>query len=259
MLLLLVFLVALFSSLGVWQLQRLAWKEALIATVDERISAEPVAVPPSEEWDSLDVDERVYQRVWLTGRFDHSKEVQSLAVSELGSGYWVMTPLQLDEGGVVLVNRGFVPQAMREPADRASAGPTGSVRVTGLLRASEPEGGFLRDNDPDNGRWYSRDVDAIADVRQFPAPVAPFFVDADAGTGSNSLPKNASNASGSAEERAEHDFTASPDFPRGGMTVVTFRNSHRVYALTWFALALLSVVGIGLLIREWRRDKRTPL
>lgn len=250
MLLLLVSLVTLFSGLGIWQLQRLAWKRELIATVDARIHAKPMSVPASTHWAGMPVEELVYQRVFLAGTFDHSAEVQSLAVSELGSGYWVMTPLQLDGGGTVLVNRGFVPQSMRDPTTRLASPPMGKVVVTGLLRASEPEGGFLRDNDPDAGRWYSRDTAAIAQAKRLTGPVAPFFVDADSGDHAAIVVD--ANASADTQE----DVVGSIDgFPRGGLTVVNFRNTHLVYALTWFALAMLSVFGVVLLLKEWQRGR----
>ena len=163
-----------------------------------------------------------------------------------------MTPLLLDGGGTVLVNRGFVPQAMRDPTTRSASPPKGKVVVTGLLRASEREGGFLRDNDPDAGRWYSRDTTAIARAKHLAGPVAPFFVDADnrddtAFTGS----VNARASTGTHE-----DVVGSVnEFPIGGLTVVTFRNTHLVYALTWFALAVLGIFGVMLLLKEWRRGQ----
>ncbi len=247
MLLLLSSLVLLFSALGVWQLQRLAWKESLMATVDERIHAQPGPIPAVANWNTLNVSELVYLPVSVTGQFDHSAEIQSLAVSELGSGYWVMTPLRLEGGGSVLVNRGFVPQPMRDPAERPAAAPPGQVRVTGLLRASEPKGGFLRDNDPLAGRWYSRDVDAIAEATGLPTPVAPFFIDA-----ADEIPLH-TNAVDRAKSSGD-DAAAVGGFPRAGLTVVKFRNTHLVYAITWFALALLSVVGIVLVLREYWRE-----
>ncbi len=252
MLLLLVSLVVMFSGLGIWQLQRLAWKRELIATVDARIHAEPVPVPDSADWAGMTVEDLVYQRVCLSGTFDHTAEVQSLAVSELGSGYWVMTPLQLYGGGTVLVNRGFVPQSMRDPTKRLASTPTGNVVVTGLLRASEPKGGFLRDNDPDAGRWYSRDTAAIAQAKRLTDPVAPFFVDA--GSGDDAAITADANAV------THGDVVGSiSGFPRGGLTVVTFRNTHLVYALTWFALAILGIFGIMLLSREWRKGSPSTL
>lgn len=231
MLLLLVSLVMLFSGLGSWQLHRLAWKRELIATVDARIHAEAVPVADVADWEGMMVEELIYQRVYLAGIFDHAAEVQSLAVSELGSGYWVMTPLQLDGGGTVLINRGFVPQTMRDPMTRSVASPTGKVMITGLLRASEPDGGFLRDNDPGAGRWYSRDTAAIAAAKQLRGPVAPFFVDADNGS-----------------------VDLANEFPRTGLTVISFHNTHLIYAITWFSLAALSIFGVVLLLKDWRRN-----
>jgi surfeit locus 1 family protein len=194
-----------FGSLGVWQLERRAWKLDLIARVDARIHAAPIAPPAA----AAGGDE--YRRVRVRGVFLNDRETLVQAVTELGPGWWVMTPLRTEQG-VFLINRGFV------PADRAPGRPVGAVTVTGLLRMSEPHGGFLRTNDPASGRWYSRDVAAIARARGV-AVAAPFFIDADA--------------------------TANPGgYPVGGLTVVRFRNAHLTYALTWFALAALSLFGV---------------
>jgi surfeit locus 1 family protein len=144
------------------------------------------------------------------------------AVSELGAGYWLLTPLCTSDGYIVLVNRGFVPleQGSRYRPHQAPPGPcpgTGSrLALTGLLRITEPGGGFLRNNDPARNRWYSRDVKAIATARGL-YNVAPYFVDA-------------------AKDQAPAD---APDQPVGGLTVITFHNSHLVYAITWYALALM--------------------
>lgn len=204
--------IALFVGLGIWQVQRLAWKRDLIERVDARLAAAPVAAPGPREWATLTRDGDEYARVAATGRLIHDREVRTLAVTDLGSGYWVMTPLATPEF-TVLVNRGFVPQERRDPATRAEGQVAGTVTVGGLLRLSEPGGGFLRANDPGGGRWYSRDVAAIAAAQGLAGPVAPYFIDADA--------------------------TANPGgLPVGGLTVVHFRNTHLSYALTWFALAL---------------------
>jgi surfeit locus 1 family protein len=146
-------------------------------------------------------------------------------VTDFGPGWWVITPLRTP-GGTVLVNRGFVPPERRASGTRRLGSPSGSAVVTGLLRTSEPGGGFLRRNDPAANRWYSRDVAAIARARGL-SGVAPFFVDADA--------------------------TPNPGgYPVGGLTVVAFRNTHLVYALTWFALATLAIGGMMLVLRQGR-------
>jgi surfeit locus 1 family protein len=169
--------------------------------------------------------------------FDNDRETLVQAVTELGPGFWVMTPLRTDDGEEILINRGFVPPELTDRAKRAAGLPATPVTVTGLLRISEPHGGFLRANQPAQGRWYSRDVAAIAQARGL-ANVAPYFIDAD----------SAPNAGG---------------WPRGGLTVVRFPNSHLAYALTWFGMAAMSALwgawpGIEA-ARSRRRKSGAPL
>lgn len=214
--------VALFLALGVWQVQRLAWKTALIAQVDARLAAAPVAAPGPADWAGLTKDDE-YLRVSLTGHYLPGPQPLVLAVTTRGRGYWVMTPLRTEAGWTVFVNRGFIPEARHDDPPPA---PQGEVAVEGLLRADQPGGGFLRSNDPEAGRWFSRDTGAMADTLSLDR-VAPYFVDAAA--------------------RAD----VGPEDPVGGLTVVHFRNSHLSYALTWFALAL----GLGALL-AWLRLRR---
>lgn len=208
---LLLLLAAMFVALGVWQVERRAWKLQLIAAVDARAHAAPVPAPRrAAEGDA-------YRRVRVAGTFDHDRATLVQAVTERGPGFWLVTPLRTAGGWTVLVNRGFVPDA-RAPTRK----PAGPITVTGLLRLSEPGGGFLRRNDPAANLWHSRDVAAIARARGL-KHVAPYFIDADArGAG----------------------------YPVGGLTVIRFRNAHLIYALTWFALAGLSLYGFWRVLRE---------
>jgi len=217
----------LFCGLGIWQVQRLAWKRELIARVEARIHAPPVAAPLQDEWPALDIHEAEYRRVQVRGVFLHDRETLVDALTELGPGAWVLTPLRT-AGGLILVNRGFVRPERRDAGTRAAGQVSGEVTITGLLRAPEPGGRILRPNKPAANRWFSRDVVAIARVRGLGA-VAPFFIDADAAS-------------------------SPPDGPAGGLTVVRFRNAHLAYAATWFGLALLCSGGLVLLRRErdWR-------
>lgn len=204
--------------LGAWQVHRRAWKLALIAQVERRLAAPPVPAPGPAEWGRIGPDQ-AYLKVRARGAFDLSRQVRVQALTELGGGYWVLAPLRTDRF-TVLVNRGFVPADL--PPARIG-GPAGPVTVTGLLRLSEPGGGFLRRNDPAAGRWYSRDVAAIARAERL-GPVAPYFVDADA--------------------------TPNPGGrPVGGLTVVRFPNNHLVYALTWYGLALMIAGALALFVR----------
>lgn len=201
------------TSLGVWQIERRSWKLALIERVEARMHAAPVAVPPPASWPTVTAASDEYRRVTVSGRFLYEDETLVQAVTDYGPGFWVLTPLRTTDGTTVLINRGFVPSDKRDPATRVAGNPAGAVSTTGLLRISEPKGGFLRANDPAAGRWYSRDVAAIAATHGL-SDVAPFFIDADA--------------------------TANPGgLPIGGLTVVRFPNNHLIYALTWFAMALM--------------------
>lgn len=217
-----------FTALGIWQIQRLFWKLDLIARVDARVHAEASAPPASAEWAKIAPADAEYRHVTVTGSFDHSRETFVQAVTELGPGFWVVTPLTLTDGSIVLVNRGFVPPDRRDPSSRAEGQVDGNITIVGLLRLSEPGGAFLRSNNPEANNWYSRDVAAIGDSKKL-AGLAPYFIDADA--------------------------TANPGgYPVGGLTVVQFRNSHLVYALTWFSLAIMSIVALMLVPRLLRRD-----
>ncbi|MBP1843973.1 surfeit locus 1 family protein [Rhizobium petrolearium] len=207
-------LAAAFLWLGTWQVQRLFWKLDLIARVDARIHAAPVTAPSPSAWPGVNAEKDEYRRVTASGTFDHSKETLVQAVTELGAGFWVIMPLRQAEGTTILINRGFVPADRREPASRAEDEIKGSVNITGLLRMTEPGGAFLRNNDPASDRWYSRDVAAIAAAKDL-TNVAPYFIDADATPNPGGLPV-------------------------GGLTVVKFRNTHLVYAITWYLMAAMS-------------------
>lgn len=218
-------------SLGVWQVQRLAWKRALIERVEQRVHAPPIAPPPREQWPEVTTANSEYLHVQVQGRYLHDRETQVQAVTERGGGFWVVTPLQTVDGYVVLVNRGFVAPPHRDPATRSPGQAEGVTTVTGLLRMSEAGGAYLRANEPAANRWYSRDVEAIAKARGL-TDVAPYFIDADASE------------------------TQSMTVPIGGLTVIRFNNNHLQYALTWFGLALMVAGGAFLVLRyEWRWRK----
>lgn len=216
--------IAALLALGTWQLHRRVWKLGLIEQVDTRIHAAPVAAPGPADWRAVSAARDAYRKVRLRGSFANDRETLVQAATERGAGYWVMTPLRTREGFTILVNRGFVPPELRDPASRAKGQVPGEAVVTGLLRMTEPKGGFLRSNDPAGNRWYSRDVAAIARARGL-RQVAPYFVDADA--------------------------TPNPGgMPIGGLTVIRFPNSHLSYAITWFALAALLAAGTVIVFRH---------
>ena len=232
-------LFSVFVALGTWQVQRRSWKLDLIARVQERVHAPAVPAPavvepplgtsplPRLQWPRINAANSEYRHVQVSGTLLNDSETLVQALTELGAGFWVLTPLRRADGSVVLVNRGFVPPERRARAAHGAGEATTAADLTGLLRISEPGGSFLQRNDPGQDRWYSRDVQAIAAAHGL-THVAPYFIDADAG------------------DRSEIA-------PVGGLTVVTFRNAHLSYAITWYALALLVVVATWIVIREERR------
>lgn len=211
---------ALLVGLGLWQLERLQWKTQLLATIQARTVAPPQALPPEASWPSLRVDDYAYRHVTLTGTFDHTEEshvFRPLSHEDArgafsGVGDLVLTPLVLDSGAIVIVNRGFVPQDRVDPATRAEGQVAGPVTISGLMREPEPRNLFTPADDPKSGTWFTRDPAAIAAFRHLDR-VAPFTIDADAGLAPGGL-------------------------PQGGETVLAIPNNHLSYALTWFGLAL---------------------
>jgi surfeit locus 1 family protein len=202
-------------ALGNWQVRRLAWKQALIAQVEARLAASPV--PPPRSAGPADA----YRRIRATGIFDRGRDSFVQANTVRGPGWWVLTPLRTTGGRAILINRGYVAKRTAPPP------PYHPVIVTGLLRLTEPGGGFLRSNDPAADRWYSRDVTAIA-ARRGLAAAAPYFIDADAASATPGLV--------------------------GGLTVVRFPNNHLPYAITWYTLAAMAAAGFV----YWVRSRRVP-
>jgi len=240
-------LIVLFAGLGTWQVFRLQWKLDLIARVDARVHAAPVAPPPEARWGSISSTSDEYRHVALSGAYLYDLTTPVQALTEEGSGYWLLTPMCTPDGQIILVNRGFIPSALGAPTryarTQASPGTDACAHagarttITGLLRISEPGGMFTRANDPTANRWYSRNVAQIAAARGLAGKVAPYFVDAARG----------------------QNPPESPDQPVGGLTVVNFPNSHLVYAITWYALALMAGGALWWVARGQHRAVRTGI
>ncbi|ENN84476.1 putative cytochrome oxidase complex biogenesis factor protein [Rhizobium freirei PRF 81] len=225
---LLLLLTTLLIGLGTWQVERLHWKLDLIARVDARVHAPAVPVPGPAQWAGVTAENSEYKHVQASGTFLNDKETQVYASTALGPGYWVLTPLKQADGTTIIVNRGFVPTDKRNPATRAAGQIGTEMTVTGLLRINEPKGTLLRSNVPAEERWYSRDVTAIAGARGL-QNVAPYFIDAD-------------------------DTKNPGDLPVGGLTQITFHNSHLVYAITWYGLAAMTL-GLAIFLVYFERGR----
>jgi surfeit locus 1 family protein len=202
-------------GLGAWQIQRLFWKEDLIA---ERAAA--VAAPTVRAPQSLAQARRFeFHHVFDEGVFLHAKEIYLGASAGAGSiGYQVLTPLREASGRIVFVNRGYIPSNLKDPKKRAAGQIAGTVRVVGLLRlppAGRPNW-FLPDNRSDLNYWFWVDLPAMAKADKLD-DVAPFYIDADA--------------------------TPNPGgWPQGGVTRLELPNHHLQYAITWFSLAVALIV-----------------
>jgi surfeit locus 1 family protein len=207
--------VLLCLSLGAWQVQRLFWKQDLIAQRQAAVSAAPVVAPRNlEEARGME-----FRHVIDEGVFLQDKEIYLGATSESGrQGYQVLTPLREPSGRVVFINRGFIPAEVKDPAKRAGGQLLGTVRVQGLLRLpplSKPAW-FLPDNRPDLNYWVWVDLPAMSTAKELDQ-IAPFYIDADA--------------------------TPNPGgWPKGGVTRLALPNDHLQYAITWFSLAVALMV-----------------
>jgi surfeit locus 1 family protein len=213
---------AILVSLGAWQLRRLEWKEGLIGRMNARIHAVPQPLPAREVWPNLQLQDFEYLRVTARGVLEHQYETFVFHAGGSGvlePGWLIMTPLRLASGDRVIVNRGFVPDALQNPARRAPGQIAGETELTGLLRAPEPRNPFTPADRPDSRVMYVKDPAAIA-ARFNLDNVAPFLIDADA--------------------------TPVPGgWPKGGQTTMSIPNNHFSYALTWFGLAITLLVVFG--------------
>lgn len=199
---------ALLMGLGVWQIHRLHWKLGLIAEVNHNLTAPPLTLEQA-----LAMGPKAqYHRVALTGRFDNRHESYVYTTGPNGKPvYHVLTPLLLKGGRALIIDRGYVPRALRAQATRKAGELTGLRHVVGVWRQPDAPGLFTPAPDLKTRVWYARDVSAIARASGVRL-VAPVVVEADA--------------------------TPNPGgWPKGGQTVVHFRNEHLQYAITWFALA----------------------
>lgn len=225
---------AVLCALGTWQLQRMFWKEALIAQVEAGLAADPVPAPGPSAWPALDMAAAEYQPVELHGTFDHDREIHVVYTlvkpkgPHGGIGYQIVTPFRTDEGWWVYVNRGFVPRERRDAATRAEGQTPGEVTVVGLMRQPGYRSWFMPSDDAAANSWFSRDPVLFAEGAGLaPETVAPYLVDA----------------------RFDPDLPGG--LPQGGETIVRFSNNHLQYVVTWYGLAVaLAAVYIAFVIRR---------
>ncbi|OQM74740.1 SURF1 family protein [Manganibacter manganicus] len=221
--------IVILLGLGTWQVQRLHWKEDLLHTIEQRMHSAPISLADAEMrfTETGDVN---YVPVTVSGTFFNQGERHFFSTWEGQSGFDVYTPLRLDDGRYLLVNRGFVPYDRKDPATRPQGQVTGPVTITGLARnpLSAKPSRIIPDNEPKENIFYWKDRDTMAATAGLPAgyTLVPFLLDA--------------------------DKTPNPGgLPVGGVTIVNLPNNHLQYAITWYGLAaaLAGVLLISLLRR----------
>lgn len=216
-------------ALGSWQVQRLMWKNETNAFRLARTQSEAIALPGEIE----NVGAMLFRPVWLEGRFQHDKEMFLAARSYRSNpGYHVITPFERRDGTMVLINRGWISLARRDPATRAEGQIEGEVRIDGLLTTGNEPGWMTPDNVPDENFWYWIDLPSLAAK----AGITPRDYLVDAGP--------AANPGG---------------FPVGGQTNTELRNAHVQYVVIWYAFAIILGVITFLMVRgARRRATRSP-
>jgi cytochrome oxidase assembly protein ShyY1 len=232
-------LFAVLVGLGNWQLDRKVWKEGLIATLQQRLTAAPSALPPLERWPALDPAQDEYRRVHLTAELVPNQEAlvftsgSAFRPDVSGSGYWAFAPARLPGGGMIVVDRGFVPEGRQDRATRAAGEVSGSVDMVGVMRWPETQSWFMPQADPAHNLWFVRDPGAIARAKNW-GEVAPFFIELESPVPPGGL-------------------------PLPGPLKVNLPDDHLQYAMTWFGLAAVLLVSFAFWLRSrWQEGAPSP-
>lgn len=213
-------------ALGTWQVERLEWKNTLVAERQARRDALPLAGLPAK----FDPAQHEFRKVRVAGRFLHDKELYLAARSLRGNpGYQLVTPFALAGAGTILVNRGWIPLDRKAPESREFGQIAGAVALEGYLRVPPGQGWFVPDNEPARNFWFYVDIPAMARAAGV-SGVKPYLLEA-----------------GPAENPG--------GYPIGGVTRFELPNDHLQYALTWYALAVIGVVIYLLYHRKRAQEK----
>jgi surfeit locus 1 family protein len=218
--------IALLLVLGTWQVQRLQWKEELIAEREEALAMPPAPLPAvADDWRAFD-----FRRVRVLGRFRHDQEqLFGFSAHQGQPGHHLLTPLVRPDGAAVLVDRGWIPADKVHAASRREGQIEGEVEITGIARwrGDEAVSWFRPENRPDQGLWYWYDLAALE--RATGLELVPVVLE------------------------------AGPKPNPGGLPVpvptrTELPNNHLQYAVTWYGLAL-TLLAVYLAFCIERRDR----
>ena len=226
---------AVLIGLGVWQLERRAWKQNLIDAVGRKLAAMPADLPPGVDWARLDRAEWEFRQVRFVGELRNDQEAlvytsgSTLRVDVGGPGYWVFAPAQTRDG-IVPVDRGFVPLGRKDLATRVAGQLSGSIDIVGVLRWPDARSWFTPNDDPAKNTWFVRDPAAIAAAKGW-GPVPSFYV--------------------------EQQAPAPPGgLPAPGKLEPNLLNNHLQYAITWLGLAAVLAGVFAVFARTRYREGR---
>ena len=207
--------IAVLLSLGTWQVQRLTWKQGILAEIDAKISGVPIALPAAPN-----VTTHKYQPVEISGRFVESRIRVLVSQKLIGAGYRIIQPFQTQDR-VILIDRGFVKIDQIEDLRNDQASVLGNLHWPDEVDDYTPEPDMKRDI------WFARDVTALADTLN----TDPILV--------------------IAREITPDSEKVSP-IPISSSGIP---NDHLQYAITWFALAAVWAGMSGLFLIGTRRRK----
>jgi surfeit locus 1 family protein len=227
-------MLAALIALGIWQINRKAWKEGLVDTLTQRLAAPPSDLPAPAHWAELNQAADEYRRVRFTAALVPGEDALIFTSGSTfrpdveGPGYWVLAPARLPGGGTVVVDRGFLPNGEGDPAARDRGTPAAPLEMVGVMRWPEPSAWFTPAGEPGRNLWFVRDQLGIAKAKNW-GEVAPFFVELE-----------------------------SPRPPEGlpipGPLKATLPNDHLQYAIIWFSLAAVVATSFALWLRGRLRE-----
>ena len=206
-----VIIFAILFSFGTWQVKRLFWKEALIERYTTQSQSNPIKNPSK-----LDSSINEFKSLEFTGSFLHKNEIYITGKTYEGNaGFHVITPFELNNNKIILINRGWVSEGYRNPEKRKFSLVEGQILIKGIIRYPQKKGYFVPENDGKNGFWFTIKPNEINKFINLSSnkEVNNYYIDA---------------------LRQGEKLT----LPIGVTGKPKLRNQHLSYAVTWYGLAL---------------------